>query len=66
MSSPVSELETALQGMLGLRPPGVSGSRITAITALCLNNVQVWPETPSPPPLCLGTTDDFVCSRNPS
>jgi protein NRD1 len=41
MSSPVAELETALQGMLALKAPGVSGSRITSITQLCLNNVQV-------------------------
>ncbi|TPX11027.1 uncharacterized protein E0L32_008064 [Thyridium curvatum] len=40
MSSPVAELEAGLQGMLGLKPPGVSGSRITAITALCVANVQ--------------------------
>jgi protein NRD1 len=41
MSSAVAELETTLQGMLALKPPGVSGSRITSITALCVANVQV-------------------------
>jgi len=40
MSSPVAELEAGLQAMLGLKPPGVSGSRITGITTLCVNNVQ--------------------------
>lgn len=39
--SAVAELEAALQGMLHLKPPGVSGSRIAGITTLCLNNVQV-------------------------
>lgn len=41
MSSPVAELEAGLQAMLGLKPPGVSGSRITGITTLCVNNVEV-------------------------
>jgi hypothetical protein len=41
MSSPVAELEAGLQAMLGLKPPGVSGSRITGITTLCVNNIQV-------------------------
>ncbi|KAB5582696.1 hypothetical protein GE09DRAFT_1211331 [Coniochaeta sp. 2T2.1] len=40
MSSAVAELEASLQAMLGLKPPGVSGSRITGITTLCVNNVQ--------------------------
>ncbi|KAM7200536.1 hypothetical protein V8F20_005267 [Naviculisporaceae sp. PSN 640] len=40
MSSVVAELEAGLQGMLALKPPGVSGSRITSITALCVANVQ--------------------------
>ncbi|KAK0706858.1 hypothetical protein B0T26DRAFT_655373 [Lasiosphaeria miniovina] len=40
MSSAVAELEAGLQGMLALKPPGVSGSRITNITALCVANVQ--------------------------
>ncbi|KAK0635074.1 hypothetical protein B0T17DRAFT_29653 [Bombardia bombarda] len=40
MTSPVAELEAGLQGMLGLKPPGVSGSRITSITTLCVENVQ--------------------------
>lgn len=41
MASPVAELEAGLQAMLALKPPGVSGSRITNITALCVANVQV-------------------------
>ncbi|KAK4248684.1 hypothetical protein C7999DRAFT_40190 [Corynascus novoguineensis] len=39
-STVVAELEAGLQGMLALKPPGVSGSRITNITALCVANVQ--------------------------
>jgi len=41
MSSAVMELEAGLNGMLGLKPPGVSGSRIKSITELCVANVQV-------------------------
>lgn len=41
MSSVVAELEAGLQGMLALKPPGVSGSRIANITTLCVANVQV-------------------------
>ncbi|KAH6656663.1 hypothetical protein BKA67DRAFT_163164 [Truncatella angustata] len=40
MSSPVAELESGLNAMLSLKPPGVSGSQIKNITALCVNNVQ--------------------------
>ncbi|KAK4121785.1 hypothetical protein N657DRAFT_576698 [Parathielavia appendiculata] len=39
-SSAVAELEASLQAMLSLKPPGVSGSRITNITALCVASVQ--------------------------
>ncbi|KAK0705000.1 hypothetical protein B0H67DRAFT_557697 [Lasiosphaeris hirsuta] len=39
-SSAVAELEAGLQIMLGLKPPGVSGSRIANITTLCVANVQ--------------------------
>ncbi|KAL2149586.1 hypothetical protein VTH82DRAFT_8238 [Thermothelomyces myriococcoides] len=39
-STVVAELEAGLQAMLSLKPPGVSGSRITNITALCVANVQ--------------------------
>lgn len=42
MSSAVADLETNLQAMLALKPPGVSGSRISAVTSLCIANVQVW------------------------
>lgn len=41
MSSAVAELEAGLNAMQNLKPPGVSGSRITTLTALCVNNVQV-------------------------
>ncbi|KAH6670761.1 hypothetical protein B0J14DRAFT_702795 [Halenospora varia] len=40
MSSAVTDLEAGLQAMLQLKPPGVSGSRIQSITALCTANVQ--------------------------
>jgi len=40
MASAVADLETGLQAMLNLKPPGVSGSRITSLTSLCLSNIQ--------------------------
>ncbi|TQS38670.1 hypothetical protein Golomagni_00820 [Golovinomyces magnicellulatus] len=40
MATAVAELETALQAMLGLKTPKVSGTRIASLTALCNNNVQ--------------------------
>ncbi|ETI24315.1 hypothetical protein G647_03684 [Cladophialophora carrionii CBS 160.54] len=40
MSSAVAELDSILQSMLNLKPPGVSGSKITSITSLCTANVQ--------------------------
>ncbi|KAF7712470.1 Uncharacterized protein PECH_003270 [Penicillium ucsense] len=40
MSSAVAELENYLQSMLALKPPGVSGTKIQGITALCNANVQ--------------------------
>nr|XP_036584126.1 RNA-binding protein [Colletotrichum truncatum]KAF6793515.1 RNA-binding protein [Colletotrichum truncatum] len=40
MASAVADLEVGLQAMLGLKPPGVSGSRITSLTKLCVDNVQ--------------------------
>ncbi|KAF7509140.1 hypothetical protein GJ744_008367 [Endocarpon pusillum] len=40
MSSAVAELDGYLQSMLSLKPPGVSGSKITSITSLCTANVQ--------------------------
>ena len=39
--SAVAELEDSLRAMLGLKPPGVSGTKINSITALCIANVQV-------------------------
>lgn len=41
MSSAVAELEAGLQAMAQLKPPGVSGSRISGLTALCTQNIQV-------------------------
>ncbi|KAI1506578.1 hypothetical protein F5X99DRAFT_364790 [Biscogniauxia marginata] len=38
--SAVAELETGLNAMQALKPPGVSGSRIQSLTALCVENVQ--------------------------
>jgi protein NRD1 len=43
MSSAVADLDGYLQSMLGLKPPGVSGSKINSITQLCTANVQVRP-----------------------
>lgn len=40
MSSAVAELDSYLQSMLALKPPGVSGSKINSITQLCTANVQ--------------------------
>lgn len=40
MASAVADLEAGLQAMLNLKPPGVSGSRITSLTSLCLSNIQ--------------------------
>ena len=41
MSSAVAELDSILQSMLNLKPPGVTGGKITGLTALCTANVQV-------------------------
>lgn len=40
-SSPVADLEAGLNAMQALKPPGVSGSKIQSLTALCVENVQV-------------------------
>ncbi|KAI6780901.1 uncharacterized protein J7T54_007381 [Emericellopsis cladophorae] len=40
MASPVADLEAGLQAMLSLKPPGVSGSRITSLTSLCVANIE--------------------------
>lgn len=37
----VAELDTILQSMLALKPPGVTGGKIQSITALCNANIQV-------------------------
>lgn len=41
MAAAVTDLEGGLQAMLNLKPPGVSGSRITSLTSLCVSNIQV-------------------------
>lgn len=41
MATPVAELEAGLNQMQSLKPPGVSGTRIASLTALCVDNVQV-------------------------
>ena len=41
MASAVADLDAGLQAMLNLKPPGVSGSRITSLTTLCVANIQV-------------------------
>lgn len=43
MASAVADLEAGLQAMLNLKPPGVSGSRITSLTSLCVANIQACP-----------------------
>ncbi|KAL2753770.1 hypothetical protein ACRALDRAFT_1082769 [Sodiomyces alcalophilus JCM 7366] len=40
MAAAVAELEAGLHAMSALKPPGVSGSRIASLTALCVANVQ--------------------------
>jgi protein NRD1 len=50
MSSAVAELDAYLQSMLNLKPPGVSGSKITSITSLCTANIQVRDVPPKPLP----------------
>jgi len=47
-SSPVAELESILQEMLQLKPPGVSGSKISRTTKLCADNVKVVMWLPDP------------------
>lgn len=41
MTPAVAELESYLQSMLALEPPGASGSMVYRITTLCTANVQV-------------------------
>ncbi|KAI1343987.1 hypothetical protein F5Y15DRAFT_183527 [Xylariaceae sp. FL0016] len=40
MSSAVADLESGLNAMQNLKPPGVSGSKIATLTALCVENIQ--------------------------
>ena len=41
MESAVAEIEAMLQTMVSMKPPGVSGSKITIICQLCNANIQV-------------------------
>lgn len=47
MSAAVAELDSVLQSMLNLKPPGVSGSKINSLTTLCTANIQVRPQQPT-------------------
>ncbi|KAL2050933.1 hypothetical protein ABVK25_008831 [Lepraria finkii] len=40
MSSCVAELDSILQSMLALKPPGITGGKVSSITALCNTNIQ--------------------------
>ncbi|KAI0882425.1 uncharacterized protein GGS22DRAFT_169367 [Annulohypoxylon maeteangense] len=40
MSSPVAELEAGLNAMQNLKPPGVTASRISTLTSLCVDNIE--------------------------
>lgn len=48
MSAAVAELESYLQSMLALEPPGITGSKVHSITRLCTANVQVRHSPPLP------------------
>lgn len=39
--SEIAELDTLLQAVLSLKPPGITKSTITSITKLCVDNVKV-------------------------
>lgn len=41
MSSAATELESYLQSMLALKPPGVTTSKVYDITRICTANIQV-------------------------
>ena len=41
MAGPVAELDGILQSMLTLKPPGVTQSKISNVTALCNANIKV-------------------------
>lgn len=60
MSSAVAELDGYLQSMLGLKAPGVSGSKITSITSLCTANIQVSQAKLGPLFTALTDTDLFL------
>ncbi|KAL9640089.1 MAG: hypothetical protein Q9164_000524 [Protoblastenia rupestris] len=40
MSGPVAELDGILQSMLSLKPPGVTGGKISSVTTLCNTHIQ--------------------------
>jgi protein NRD1 len=39
--SAMEELETQLQSLQALKPPGVTKTKIESITTLCIQNIQV-------------------------
>lgn len=41
MAASIDELDGLLSSLNQLKPPGASKTKITAITALCVNNIQV-------------------------
>lgn len=40
-AAPVVELEAALKAVSDYKAPGVTGTRIAAMTSICVQNVQV-------------------------
>jgi protein NRD1 len=43
----MEELETLLQSLQTLKAPGVTPTKVKAITAICVENIQVcWPSRP--------------------
>lgn len=64
MSSAVAELEASLQAMLQLKPPGVSGSKISSITGLCTANIEVSPSHGHPQLHCILLTSASAQSES--
>ena len=44
--SAMEELETLLQSLQALKPPGVTKTKIESITTLCIQNIQVYSAVP--------------------
>jgi hypothetical protein len=44
--SAMEELETLLQSLQALKPPGVTKTKIESITTLCIQNIQVCSAVP--------------------